>query len=239
MAASHVHANHFFGAIAAVAFGANLLTGQGLKSARHEVARPIPVPACTAPRVLCVTDTTRTATIGECCMDYSTALWIVMPSKGDSIEFLALRPNADDRPSLTLSKPGRPGVARQEELPGLTAHFVRHRFELSAPYVLDVAVSPVSPRIGDRFELRVRMIAGDTLSAAMGTVTLVGDKNAWFSFQRVDGDRLTPVSEGESRVRSGTYRLLAKHTDTFRVCKLPCVSPKLISGGLTTPATVR
>jgi hypothetical protein len=70
-------------------------------------------------------------------------------------------------------------------------------------------------------------------------VTLDGDGPSWFSFQRVDGDRLIPAAPADALLRAGTYRLIARSTDRFCVCKESCVDPLIIRAMEATAVVVR
>jgi hypothetical protein len=199
----------------------------------HEVKTPPATPSCRDTGVVCVTDSTRQFS-DECCARSSDSWWLIVASKGDSLELYA---RGSRRADVTLMWPHRRGW--QESVSRVTAPFVRLRLPATTTYQLWVSLDLDDWAVDDAhqtgwpYDLILRRVGQPLGSSDAPLLTLVGNGKTRYEV------RPHGVAEASAdTVEARRYSVFSTDVDSLDVCRLPCTQRRVVGVRTKTAITI-
>lgn len=149
-------------------------------------------------------------------------------------DLLPIRPRAPATPRRAIEARAalRGGDRGRAAPPGLTAPFIRQRFQEPRAYVVNVDLSAADPVVATSYELRIRpAIVNGRVEPSPLRLELPGDERTWFVVRPVGARGRSAGSPVDYSVRAGVYRVLADGFDSLEVCRKPCSRSIMVSLG--------
>jgi hypothetical protein len=204
----------------------NLGAGGGVSTIRQVPRAPVTPECAPAGPALCIADVAREWPRDTDGYSSPHSAWVITAAAGDSLEFHA-KPGDRRAESLLLSLGSRAlGSQRfwQENLPGLTAPFLRMRFPATGAYVLEASVDGMDADTGVAYQLRVLAASASPRTRPSGRVArlvLRAEEETEIALVPAWADTLHADVRAWA-VPPGDYLVLLGADSVYRACRLPC-----------------